>query len=44
MLGSELAYEYNHGFPVEKQFSSVRFPMSDEDREAIRKNQEVSGS
>jgi hypothetical protein len=44
MLGSELAYEYNHGFPVEKQFSSVRFPMSDEDREAIRKNQEVSES
>ncbi len=44
MLGSELAYEYNHGFPVEKQFSSVRFPMSEEDRKAVEKNQEVSGS
>jgi len=44
MLGSELAYEFNHGFPVEKQFASVRFPMSDEDREAIEVNRAVSES
>ena len=35
MLGSEFENEYNHGFPVEKQFSSVRFPMNEEDEELI---------
>ncbi|MDE0961361.1 MAG: hypothetical protein OSB09_11345 [Planctomycetota bacterium] len=36
-LGSELAYEYNHGFPVEKEFSVEKFPMSESVRELIEK-------
>jgi len=40
MLGSELAHEYSHGFPVEKRFENVEFPPGNEALQLVHRMQQ----
>ena len=40
MLGSELAHEYSHGFPVEMRFESVEFPLRNDALQFVHRMQQ----